>query len=218
MTISKTRTGIILSLLVLFIFFLHSEGGVTPTPIKQPLTNFPVSLGNWQVHSSRESSQEVVKLLGVDDYIEYNYTNSKEQWLNFYVGFYESVGIRGGYHSPKNCIPGGGWGIDTVKAVEIIPKGKNTSVKISEMIIRNGNKYQVVYYWYQNRGRIIHSEYAEKIYMVLDAIFKKRRDGAFVRLMVPVAEGKIDQAETVLNGFASLALSELEDYLPGRAI
>ncbi len=47
-------------------------------------------------------------------------------------------------------------------------EGKNYST-VSEMLIRSGPNYQVVLYWYQNKGRIIASEYWEKIYLVLDA-------------------------------------------------
>ena len=132
------------------------------------------------------------------------------------MAFYESVGTGGGYHSPKNCIPGGGWGIDTVKEVRFVPQGRQTPVTASAMIIRNRNEYQVVLYWYQNRGRIIYSEYWEKIYQVLDAILLKRRDGAFVRLIAAAPEGNVQQAEDTLKQFAALALSELDNYLPGR--
>jgi EpsI family protein len=87
---------------------------------------------------------------------------------------------------------------------------------VSEMLIRNGNEYQVVVYWYQNRGRIIASEYWEKIYLVLDAILMKRRDGTFVRLMAPVQDGSIAQTEQHLQRFAGWAMAELEHFLPGR--
>ena len=133
-----------------------------------------------------------------------------------YAAFYESVGTGGGYHSPKNCIPGGGWGIDSVKTVEVVPKGARTPVRVTEMVIRNRNEYQVVLYWYQNRGRIIASEYWEKIYQVVDAVVMGRRDGTFVRLLAPVANNDIQKTEQLLQQFASLVLPELNNFLPGR--
>jgi len=207
-------------LLVLFLLgstlvLLQGVSGTLRTPIKQTLGKFPTMLADWKALSSRESTEAVIKMLGVDDYIEYNYADSTGRAVNFYTAFYESVGTGGGYHSPKNCIPGGGWGIDAVKTVEIQPKGRG-SVTVSEMIIRNRNEYQVVFYWYQNRGRIIYSEYWEKIYLVLDAILMKRRDGAFVRLIAPAPGGDIQQAEKTLQQFAGLAISELDNFLPGK--
>lgn len=214
-TISPYRVLLVLFLLGSTFVLLQGVSGTLRTPIKQTLGKFPTMLADWKALSSRESTEAVVKMLGVDDYIEYNYADSTGRAVNFYTAFYESVGTGGGYHSPKNCIPGGGWGIDAVKTVEIQPKGRG-SVTVSEMIIRNRNEYQVVFYWYQNRGRIIYSEYWEKIYLVLDAILMKRRDGAFVRLIAPAPGGDIQQAEKTLQQFAGLAISELDNFLPGK--
>jgi len=214
--ISLYRVLVVLVLLGSTFFLLQGVSGTVRTPIKQSLAKFPTILGDWQAVSSRESSQAVVKMLGVDDYIEYNYVAPVLPSLNFYAAFYESVGTGGGYHSPKNCIPGGGWGIDAVKTVEIVSTGRQQPVRVAEMIIRNRNEYQVVMYWYQNRGRIIHSEYWEKVYQVLDAIVLKRRDGTFVRLMAPAPNGDIQQAERTLQQFAGLVLAELDNFLPGR--
>lgn len=214
--IAPLRVLIVLALIVGTFFLLQNVSGTHRTPIKQPLAKFPVTLGDWQAKSSRESSEAVIKMLGVDDYIEYNYAGPDGKSVNFYAAFYESVGTGGGYHSPKNCIPGGGWGIDAVKTVTIQPKGSQVPVTVAEMIIRNRNEYQVVMYWYQNRGRIISSEYWEKVYLVLDAILKKRREGTFVRLMAPAPGGDIQQAEKALEQFAAQAVTELDNFLPGR--
>lgn len=215
-TVSPLRVLVVLALLGITYFLLQGVAGTRRIPIKQPLAQFPVVLGDWQINSSRQSTEAVVKMLGVDDYIEYNYAAPAGQVVNFYAAFYESVGTGGGYHSPKNCIPGGGWGIDAAKTLIVHPKGKGDPVTVSAMTIRNRNEYQVVVYWYQNRGRIIYSEYWEKIYQVLDAILKKRRDGTFVRLMTPAPNGDTQQAEKVLQQFAGLAITELENFLPGR--
>ncbi|MGD9948033.1 MAG: exosortase C-terminal domain/associated protein EpsI [Desulfobulbus sp.] len=214
--LSTTRLLIVLVLFGATYFFLQGVSGTVRTPIKQPLNNFPVQLDDWKTISSHKSTEEVIKLLGVDDYIEYNYANPEGRIVNFYAAFYESVGTGGGYHSPKNCIPGGGWGIESVKTIEIRQSNDKPPVQVSEMLIRNRNEYQIVLYWYQNRGRIIASEYWEKIYLVLDAIHLKRRDGTFVRLMAPVQDGYIVQTEQQLQHFAALAMSELENFLPGR--
>lgn len=219
MKISLFRTILLLVIFGVTTFLLQDVAGVNRTPILQPLAKFPVVLGDaWQATSSRKSSDDVIQLLGVDDYIEYNYSNSANRIVNFYAAFYEAVGKGAGYHSPKNCIPGGGWGIESTDIIPIDPKGSDASVKISEMLIRNGNEYQVVYYWYHNRGRIIYSEYWEKIYLVLDSILKKRRDGTFVRLMTPVADGNISEARKRLREFAEIVMPELDNFLPGRQL
>lgn len=217
-TLSLYRTLLVLFLLGCTLFLLQGVTGTVRTPIKQSLAHFPTTLGEWRAVSSHASSRAVVEMLGVDDYIEYNYTAPLLPSVNFYAAFYESVGTGGGYHSPQNCIPGGGWGIDAVKMVEVVPKGAQSPVTVAEMIIRNRNEYQVVLYWYQNRGRIIASEYREKLYQVFDAIVMGRRDGAFVRLLAPVVNNDMQKTEQALQQFAALALAELDNFLPGRKL
>jgi EpsI family protein len=217
--ISKTRAIIVLSLFALTWYVLQSTSEVTAVPIKKPLSAFPHQLNGYTLANTFQSSSDVLKLLGVDDYIQYNYENSSKQRINLYVGFYKAVGVTGGYHSPKNCIPGGGWGIAEVKDVALRSgiEGRKEST-VAQMLIRNGSEYQVVLYWYQNRGRIIASEYSEKIYQVLDALLQKRRDGTFVRIMAVVREGDIAEAETRVRQFAEQTMTTLENHLPGARL
>ena len=93
-------------------------------------------------------------------------------------------------------------------------EGKKQS-DVTEMLIRNGDQYQVVLYWYQNRGRIIASEYWEKVYLVLDALTKNRRDGTFVRIIVQAQGNEIGKAEQTAQNFAEQAMGQLENFLPG---
>lgn len=217
--IPKKNTIIVVLLIIGTWFALQNSSSVTSVPIKQRLASFPKTIGQWHKIHSSTSSADVVELLGVDDEIYFTYQNASGKTITLYVGYYEAVGVTGAYHSPKNCLPGGGWGIDTIKpfAMETGIEGNAKSV-ITEMLIRNGNNYQLVLYWYQNRGRVIASEYWEKIYLVLDALFLKRRDGTFVRIMFSVQESDIAQASIEAGKFAELIMNNLESHLPGKKI
>ncbi len=215
--LSPYRVCLVLVCFMLTFILLHGVTGVRGTKILQPLSRFPARLGSWSLVETRSSSANVIKLLGVDDYIDYDYVDQKGNRVNLYVGFYESVGGGKGYHSPKNCLPGGGWGIDDAKEIQIVPGNRSVSpVTIGEMVIREGDDRQVVFYWYQNRGRIIASEYWEKIYLVVDALTKKRRDGSFIRIMAYAKDGNITSTELMLKKFAAEAMAELGNYLPGK--
>lgn len=217
--ISKGRILIVLILLAATWYTLQTTSQVAAIPIKKPLSLFPHQIADYHLSNSFQSSGEVLKMLGVDDYIQYNYINEANSRINLYAGFYKAVGVSGSYHSPKNCLPGGGWGIDTVKKVDLQAgiENKNNST-VSEMLIRNGADYQVVLYWYQNRGRIIASEYWEKIYLVLDALFKGRRDGTFVRIMTVAQDGDIKGAEDRIKAFAEQVMPLLDEHLPGARL
>ena len=217
--ISKARVLIIITLLAATWYTLQTTSQVTATPIKKSLSLFPHQIADYHLSNSFQSSAGEIEMLGVDDYIQYNYIDEANTYINLYAGFYKAVGVSGSYHSPKNCLPGGGWGIDTIKKVVLetgIENKKQSTV--SEMLIRNGAEYQVVLYWYQNRGRIIASEYWEKIYLVLDALFKGRRDGTFVRIMTVAQDGDIKGAEARIKSFAEQVMPLLDQYLPGASL
>ncbi len=200
-------------------YALEQSTEVEPTPILQKLSQFPHQLGEYHLSNSFQSSAETLELLGVHDYIQYNYISGIGKNVNLYVGYYRAVGVEGAYHSPKNCIPGGGWGIASVKPVTIAAGlgGKKRST-VAQMLIRNGDDSQVVLYWYQNRGRIIASEYWEKFWLVRDALVTGRRDGAFVRIMTAADNDHLPEAERRAKQFAEMVLPELEHYLPGRTL
>lgn len=216
--ISKIRVFIILSLVGCSWYLLQITSEVQPVPIKQSLSQVPNQIGHYSLADSFQSSADVLELLGVDDYIQYNYLDDQGHRINLYVGYYRAVGVSGAYHSPKNCLPGGGWGIDTVREVTLPSSAGNEDVTVSEMMIRNGSDYQVVLYWYQNRGRIIASEYWEKIYLVVDALLQGRRDGAFVRIMTVAEDGDIDGAVSRAKKFAGEVKIMLEQFLPGAQL
>lgn len=217
--IPKKATFTVLLLILGTWFILQNSSSTTAVPIKQSLASFPKRIGQWQMVHSSQSAENIIKMLGVDDDLHYTYRNPAGKVITLYVGYYSAVGVSGAYHSPKNCLPGGGWGIDAINpyTLGIGIEGESQSV-ISEMLIRSGDKYQVVLYWYQNRGRIIGSEYWEKIYLVLDALRMGRRDGTFVRIMSTVQGDDIAKASQEAGAFAEQVMKTLESYLPGRTI
>lgn len=217
--LSKTRVLVVVLMCAATWYALQFTAEVKHVPIKKSLSSFPRQIGEYVLSNSFQSSSEVIEMLGVDDYIQYNYIDGDGLRVNLYAGYYEAVGIDGGYHSPRNCIPGGGWGIDKVddRLLDVGIEGSESSV-VAEMLIRRGKEYQLVFYWYQNRGRIIASEYWEKIYQVLDAMFQGRRDGTFVRVMVSVPGEDFDLARSTLKAFSEDVMMELENHLPGTQI
>ena len=104
-------------------------------------------------------------------------------WL--YVGYYESQRTGSTYHSPKNCLPGAGWQFVESEHVTV-SMGKGPEKVINRVLIQKGLDQQVILYWYQDRGRVIASEYWAKGYMIWDAITKNRTDGSLVRISIPV--------------------------------
>ncbi len=134
--------------------------------------------------------------------------------VTLFVAHYQSQRTGATYHSPKHCLPGSGWQITSLERVTVpSPSGE---AKINEAIIQSGLRRQLILYWYQDRGRILASEYAAKVYLVWDALTQNRSDGALVRVSVPV-DDDVDQArELALDFLAQVwpALSAALDATP----
>ena len=86
---------------------------------------------------------------------------------------------------------------------------------LNRAIIAHGSDKQIVYYWYDERGMKIANEYWSKLYLLRDAIFRNRTDGALVRLTTPIyaGEGEHD-ADLRLQDFIQAAVPKLAEYLP----
>jgi EpsI family protein len=73
----------------------------------------------------------------------------------------------------------------------------------------------MTYYWYQGRDRNFTSEYDAKFYMVWDGLWRRRTDGALVRLFMRLPQDMtLEEGRQILDSFALAASKELQQYLP----
>jgi exosortase D (VPLPA-CTERM-specific) len=150
--------------------------------------NFPMQLGEWSgQHNKLEG--DIIRKLGMDDYLMVNYKHPNQRLpVNLYIAYYSSQRKGVSPHSPRVCIPGGGWEISELKRIEVNGHPAN------RVIIQKGENRQIVYYWFQGHGRIVANEYINKWYLFLDAVFKNRTDGALVRYVTAVLPNETIEA------------------------
>jgi len=183
-------------------------------PLKKSLSGFPMQIGQWQGITDRFDDQ-VYKLLGVDDSILANYRDGKGDGIQLYIGYYQSQRKGDIIHSPRNCMLDSGWTIIEMSSLALdIKNKKGEHQKVIKLILQNGIQRQVAFYWFYSRGRVITSEYAQKIYLVWDSITKHRTDGSFVRLLCPVTEKGEMQATENLKRFAERIFPILGEFIP----
>lgn len=184
-------------------------------PERPTFAAFPARLGDWNGRVDRLESI-FVNALNFDDYLLADYTNPSGQAINLYVAYYESQRKGSSVHSPRSCLPGGGWEMQdfdqvTVDGVRI----NGQPLRVNRSIIKKGDVKQLVYYWFQERGRVMTNEYLVKWSIFSDAVTKNRTDGALVRLVMPLPPTEdVAQAEQTLVGFAGLVAPQLERFLP----
>jgi EpsI family protein len=209
-TPKRTITIIIIFLITAAVtgFVSHSER-IQPN---KPFSEFPLEIDQWKGQKG-ELDQEVYNILGVEDYILANYRKTSGERVNLYVGFYQSQKEGDIIHSPKNCMPGAGWKITDTSIETIKLDDSQKTINVIKLLLQKGMEKQVVLYWFQSRGRIIASEYMQKIWLVVDSVIKRRTDGSFVRLISPVT---VDEEKTlqVLKEFAQKIYPVLNEHIP----
>jgi len=187
------------------------------SPERASLVEFPDRLGSWQGERAAVDSVYVNELL-LDDYLFANYQDGSGQDarrpVNIYVAWYDSQRSGRSVHSPRACIPGGGWIIRSFDE-RSLAAGSAGELAVNRVVIELDGRKQVVYYWFQQRGRHLTNEYLVKWYIFWDALTRNRTDGALVRLAIPLADGD-DEADADRSAarFAAQALPALARYVP----
>lgn len=184
-------------------------------PIRPPFGDFPSELGAWR---AREDVIEPVylKVLRLNDYYLADYLRPDSPGVNMYVAWYDSQRAGQSAHSPRSCIPGGGWRIVDLDQRELPDaQGPQGALRVNRALVTFGKEQQVIYYWFQQRGRVVTNEYAVKAYLFWDALTRNRTDGAMVRLTTTVASDEDPAlADARLAEFAALAVPRLSGFIP----
>jgi exosortase D (VPLPA-CTERM-specific) len=184
-------------------------------PERRDFIEFPLELGEWKGGASR-LEQIYLAELKLDDYLLADYVNASGRPVNFYVSWYGSQAGGNSAHSPRACIPGDGWEISDFAIREL--RGATFAgkpLRINRAVIQKGEHKQIVYYWFQQRGRVITGEYVVKLYIFWDSLTRSRSDGAMVRLVSPLGNGEAMEAVDIrLEAFAATVVPKLGPYVP----
>lgn len=179
-----------------------------------PLKDFPEVIGDWKAVRNTRMTSDIIDVLKVDDYIMRIYVNSKGDVVRLYIGYFETQREGKQVHSPRQCLPGGGWGVVEQKVYPLkIPTHNPDEVSINYHLMGRGENRDLFLWWYQGRGRIYSSEYLNKLYMMWDAITLRRTDGALVRINMYVSDSRQKTLETQLE-FIDFLIPILSEYIP----
>ena len=185
-----------------------------------PLRAFPLHIGPWAGRQAQTLDDRVVRVLGADDYLSRAYTaGGAAAPVDLFIGFYGSQRTGAVIHSPLNCLPGAGWQPVSRRRLQMNVAGRQgvaRRVEVNEVLVQQGEERQMALYWYQERGRVVASEYTSRALMVLDAIRSGRTDGALVRVMTPAGldASQDDDARLRLRNFVETVFATLDGYLP----
>lgn len=206
------RFSIVIAVLLGGTVLLHAMSHGEPIMARQPLKDLPYQIGNWQGKED-PLEERIVQAVSVTDYTNREYISSSAAPVELYIGYYASQRTGDTIHSPKNCLPGAGW--DPIQSgYTTIPAGNGTEITVNEYVIAQGLNKELVFYWYQGRGRVVASEYWGKFWMIHDAITRNRTDGALVRLIAPITNNNTAEAKATLVKFTQMIFPHLSEFIP----
>lgn len=208
---SQSRFLITAGLLIAATVYLHASAKAVRPPAHRALQAVPLTLADWH-GSDLALTPRIIESAGMDDYANRRYLNGDGDWLDLYIGYYNSQRTGDLIHSPRNCLPAAGWEQARNGRLKIEMPGE-PAITVNDFLIVKGREQQVVLYWYQGRGRAIASEYTSKLWMMSDALIRRRSDGALVRIAIHVRDTDAD-ARARAVGFVQLLYPRLKEFIP----
>jgi EpsI family protein len=217
-----TKLGLAVAFLALNFYIYHYFARDAVIPPRQTFDSFPLEIGDWKCPGRESMPDWMLENLGVTDHMICNYHHRETGTLiGLYVGYYDSQVREGGgggervSHPPEHCLPGSGWEIVDMKTVEAdfegLPGGAGSTRRF---VVAKGRARQLVYFWYQERGRVMESAWKQRLAIFWDRATKQRTDGALVRFTVPLSRNDEERREADYRAFAPQVVALLPDYVP----
>lgn len=203
-----------IAVMILTFIYLNSYKPPDAIPLRKSFNEFPQEVGLWKQVYIRELDDKTRDILKVHDYVYREYDNNNEK-VTLYIGYYGAHVKGEEIHSPKICMPAGGW----MKLSERIRKISVDSVKggkirLTEAVYERNRKKMVFLYWYQLHDKQVTNEFLIKPGIIINTLRYKRPDSAFIRISTMVEEGGIEEAivnaEMFLKDFAPV----INTFLP----
>jgi len=197
------RFGITVVLLSGALAVSGSNGLRKPQPLARPLSDIAVRIGDWMGTDDTPLPDRIVASLAPTSYITRTYRNGAQE-MDLFVAHYANQRAGESMHSPKYCMPGGGWEmLDSGKTSVATNRGR---VDVNNYVLYRAGDRMRMLYWYQGPHRVVASEYTAKIYLLWDAARSGQTAGSIVRITTAERPGAFERA----LDFAGHVISEVE--------
>jgi EpsI family protein len=183
--------------------FLEKGQRIGPQYLRRPLSSLSLALGDWRAAGPDGTlAASTLSLLKPQDYLLRNYLDPYGRVCALFVAYFGLQQEGQIIHSPRHCLPGSGWHIESRKEVEVLAGGK--SWRVNHLIVAYELNKFCVLYWYQGRGRVEANEYLDRFYLLIDGILAARTDGALVRLTAALNPAEPDALDRQIKLAAAL--------------
>ncbi|MBI2526656.1 MAG: EpsI family protein [Candidatus Rokubacteria bacterium] len=208
-----TRAALSCALLLgaLLLLQLRSQGEAVA--IRKTFDAFPETIGDWRGREATIFEMDVLNVLKVSDYLMRRYTDPSGRSLWLYIGYWASQRKGAQIHSPRNCLPGGGWEPVEASFLTIPLPAPHAPITVNRYLIQKDRDMQLVLYWYQSQGKAVAREVEAKVEMVRSAMLRNRTDGALVRVSSPIYGSAAETTEHLVH-YVQALYPRLGEHLP----
>jgi EpsI family protein len=188
-----------------------SSTSVRPALI-QPLATLPYQIGPW-IGEDQATDPEIVRRAQTDDYLNRSYVDPSHPgrrlsvWINYSR---HGLNLR---HSPKVCLPSGGWEEVESQTSVLNVQTPGGTLPVTKLAYRQGDTILDVGFWYYifGEGRLEQAVRRLPITSRSSHGRTTRGSGLTVEIFCP---GELDPDGELIQAFVADLLHELEPLLP----
>ena len=183
---------------------------------REPFALFPMTVAGWS-GGAGALEPGVEAALGADDYLAGYFRHPDEPaGVDFFLSFYDSQIDGASIHSPEACLPAGGWEIFSLDPTALDLSGTRLGeITVNRAVIQRGLDRQLVYYWYEGRGRRMTRDFAIKYHTLADSMTLNRTDGGLVRVITPILPDEPPgAADARARRFLMATADQLHRFIP----
>ena len=179
-------------------------------------SQIPYQLGRWEGVEQR-FGEITYDVLAADTttYRVYHDPDGRKMYL--FIAYFKSQKYGGQIHSPRHCLPGGGWTIQSHENRILTGPGGTPEISVNLLKVTHDRYAEYMWYWFVTRGGVNPSEYGLKLDLVLNSLQLRPTDAVFVRFNLETDEDPAN-TEKIGREFAAELLKYLEYALPFGAV
>lgn len=148
---------------------------------------------------------EFERILQADELVNGDYIAANQVPVNFFLAYYQEQKHGKVLHSPKACLPGGGWLIQRQQVVYQEALNGN----VNRVITAKDGQELLIYYWVYQGRQVFANELWARLSLILDAFISGSTRGAIVRVTVPIVAGDTAAADSEALAFIEAMAPQL---------
>lgn len=175
------------------------------------LASVPLQLGEWK-GEEYPVSEATAAVLQATEILLRGYTDSSGTLVGVFVGYFRDQKYGSQIHSPRHCLPGGGWVLTDIQQVPF--DYSDRLIKVNRMTIARRSRVDQMFYWFHTRSGDLTSEYALKFDLVRNSLLLSPTDAVIIRLTVGQLGRSPEECQQIAERFMRAILPDLRKTLP----